>query len=85
MVLIESFKHKKQAWHVDTPYPHVYVNILYLDEGQYMTQTLRPRKDSTSSSREGHPQSTLAGAFSYGGKEAVTQMEGIPGSKVSVS
>ena len=51
MVLIESFKHKKQAWHVDTPYPHVYVNILYLDEGQYMTQTLRPRKDSAAAER----------------------------------
>ena len=53
MVLIESFKYKKQAWHVDTPYPHVYVNILYLDEGQYMTQTLRPwsaaEQQSTSS------------------------------------
>jgi hypothetical protein len=39
--LISSFNNKDQAWHVDTPIPNVYVNILTLDEGQHRTQLMR--------------------------------------------
>lgn len=42
-VLIESMRTKKQAWHVDTPIPHVFVNILYLNSGHSMTQFMVPK------------------------------------------
>jgi len=33
----------QQAWHIDSPLPNVYVNILYLETGQRMTQFMVPR------------------------------------------
>jgi hypothetical protein len=33
----------QQAWHFDTPLPGVFVNILYLDNGQRMTQFMTPK------------------------------------------
>ena len=42
VVAIESMRKKEQAWHVDTPVPHVIVNLLYLSDGQPLTQFLRP-------------------------------------------
>jgi hypothetical protein len=36
-----------QAWHVDTPLPHVYVNILYLDENQLSTEILKKHEDTS--------------------------------------
>lgn len=38
MVAIESMKERPQAWHVDSPLPHVKVNLLYLTTGPAMTQ-----------------------------------------------
>lgn len=35
-------KKKFQAWHVDTPYPNVYVNFIYLDGDQHKTQFMIP-------------------------------------------
>jgi hypothetical protein len=40
-VLISSFKNRQQAWHIDSPLPNVYVNLLYLDAG-LMTQFMVP-------------------------------------------
>jgi len=40
-ILIES--DKLQAWHFDSPLPSVYVNILYLDTGEGMTQFMAPK------------------------------------------
>jgi hypothetical protein len=42
VVAIESMRKKEQAWHVDTPVPHVIVNLFYLSDGQPLTQFLRP-------------------------------------------
>lgn len=42
MVAIESMKERAQTWHVDTPIPHVYVNLLYLTTGPSMTQFMAP-------------------------------------------
>lgn len=48
-VLIESMRNKKQAWHVDTPIPHVFVNILYLTSGHSMTQFMMPKSAASNS------------------------------------
>ena len=45
-VLISSFKHRPQAWHIDSPLPNVYVNLLYLDGG-LMTQFMVPAVNYT--------------------------------------
>ncbi len=43
LVLIESMRTKQQAWHVDTPIPHVFVNFLYLSSGHSMTLFMVPK------------------------------------------
>jgi len=40
-VLIWSSKSAPQAWHLDSPFPNVFVNLVYLDDGQ-MTQFMVP-------------------------------------------
>ena len=40
---------KQQAWHVDTPFPHVFVNFLYLSSGHSMTQFMVPKSGAGNS------------------------------------
>jgi hypothetical protein len=40
-VLLCSSKARPQAWHLDSPLPNVFVNLVYLDDGQ-MTQFMVP-------------------------------------------
>jgi hypothetical protein len=41
VVLLKSSKYRQQAWHLDSPHPNVFVNLLYLTAGQ-MTQFMVP-------------------------------------------
>lgn len=41
VMVISSCHYRQQAWHLDSPLPNVFVNLLYLNRGQ-MTQFMVP-------------------------------------------
>jgi len=73
VVGIKSMRQKEQAWHVDTPLPHVYVNLLFLSSGQPMTQFLCHNEEllSFSDLKEEEQQKLLAQSFNPGGTPSV--------------
>ena len=70
-VLLCSSKARPQAWHLDSPLPNVFVNLVYLDDGQ-MTQFMVPGALPSSILEMSAPSSELfapGGITSDNGKE----------------